>query len=60
MPRLVWRTLDALEYAVTSARLRMFNWLHGPEPETPADRQRQRERERLRRAFPNVDFDRSS
>lgn len=55
--RLFWRTLDALDYFLTSARLRMFDWLHGPEPETPADRQRKRERERLRRAFPNVDLD---
>jgi hypothetical protein len=46
-----WRTLDALDYFLTSARLRMFDWLHGRE--TPADRQR----ERLRRAFPNVDLD---
>jgi len=46
--RLFWRTLDALDYFLTSAR---------PEPETPADRQRERERERMRGAFPYVDLD---
>jgi hypothetical protein len=55
--RLFRRTLDALDYSLTSARLRMFDWLHGPEPETPADRQRERERGQLRRAFPDVDLD---
>jgi hypothetical protein len=51
------RALDVLEHRLILVRMRMFDWLHGPEPETPADRQRERERHRLRRAFPKIDFD---
>jgi hypothetical protein len=57
-PRLICRALDVLEYSLILVRMRMFDWLHGPEPETPADRQRERDRQRLRRAFPEIDLDR--
>jgi hypothetical protein len=42
---------------VTSARLWLFDLIHGPEPETPADEEREADRERLRRAFPESCFD---
>ena len=49
--RLLWRVLDALDYLVMDARLRIVDVVCGPEPETAADRQRARDRERLERAL---------
>jgi hypothetical protein len=49
--------LDRANYFVTLARLRVLDWLAGPEPETEADKKREAERERLRKAFPRVNFD---
>jgi hypothetical protein len=49
--------LDRLEYLVTYTRLRVLDWVYGPELPTPADEQRERERDRLRKAFPKVDID---
>jgi hypothetical protein len=49
--RLFWGVLDALDYGVTDARLRIVDAACGPEPETQADRQRAREREGLERAL---------
>ena len=46
---LVSRALDHLDYVVTYTRLRIFDWIYGPEPPTPADEQRERDRERLRK-----------
>jgi hypothetical protein len=54
---LVSRALDYLDYVITYARLRVFDWIYGPEPLTPADKQRERDRDRLRKAFPKVDID---
>jgi len=55
LPRLCHNTLDHADYLVTLARLRVLDWVAGPEPHTEADLRRQAERERLRRAFPRVD-----
>jgi hypothetical protein len=49
--RFFWRVLDALDYRVMDARLRILDAVCGPEPETPADRQRAREGDRLERAL---------
>jgi hypothetical protein len=54
---LVSRALDHLDYVITYARLRILDWIYGPEPPTPADKQRERNRDRLREAFPKVDTD---
>jgi hypothetical protein len=51
------RILDRVDYLITSARLRVLDWICGPEPPTAADRQRERDRDRLRKAFPKIDFD---
>jgi len=51
------RALDRLDYLITYARLRVLDWVYGPEPPTPADELRERERDRLRKAFPKVDID---
>jgi hypothetical protein len=51
------RALDRLDYLTTLARLRVLDWICGPEPLTPADEQREREHDRLRKAFPKVDID---
>jgi hypothetical protein len=32
-----WRVLDALDYWLTLARLRILDGLYGAEPQTPAD-----------------------
>jgi hypothetical protein len=37
--RLLWRVVDALDYLVTLARLRILDALADPEPETRADQQ---------------------
>jgi hypothetical protein len=42
--RFFWRAVDALDYLVTFARLRVVDAVAGPEPETPADQQRKRSR----------------
>jgi hypothetical protein len=55
MYRLAWAALDRIEYAVWAARLRVADWLHGPEPPTEADQIRGRDRDRLHKAFPNLD-----
>jgi hypothetical protein len=52
--RLFWRVVDALDYLVTLARLRILDMLAGPEPETPADQQRQRDRKRIERRSPRL------
>jgi hypothetical protein len=49
--------LDRLDYLITFARLRVLDWICGPEPLTPADKRRERERHRLRKAFPELDID---
>jgi hypothetical protein len=49
--RLLWRVLDALDYWMMDARLRIVDAVCGPEPETLAERQRARDRERLERAL---------
>jgi hypothetical protein len=54
---LVSRALDHLDYVITYTRLRILDWICGPEPPTPADEQRERDHERLRKAFPKVDID---
>jgi hypothetical protein len=53
----VSRALDHLDWVITYARLRILDWIYGPEPLTPADEQRERNRDRLRKAFPKVDID---
>jgi hypothetical protein len=55
LARLFWRVVDALDYLVTLARLRILDMLAGPEPETPADQQRARDREGIKRVFPEID-----
>jgi hypothetical protein len=55
--RFVSRALDHLDYVITYTRLRIFDWICGPEPPTPADEQRERDHKRLRKAFPKVDID---
>ena len=55
LARFFWRVVDALDYLVTLARLRIVDAVAGPEPETPADQQRKRDREQLERAFPKID-----
>ena len=53
---LLSRALDRLDYVITLARLRVLDWICGPEPSTAADEQRERELDRLRKAFPKVDI----
>ena len=50
MARTFWRALDALDYRVMQARMRVVDALCGPEPETEADRRRGCNREPWRRA----------
>jgi hypothetical protein len=57
MVRLFRRMLDAADYAIISVRLRLVDWIGGPELPTPADRQREAEHDRLQRAFPAIDID---
>jgi hypothetical protein len=42
--RLLLRIVDAVANAIMSARLRIVDWIYGPEPPTPADRQRETEK----------------
>jgi hypothetical protein len=37
--RLGEQAVDRFEYAVFAARLKMVDWLYGPEPPTEADRE---------------------
>jgi hypothetical protein len=52
--RFFWRIVDHLDYVLTLAKLRNFDALTGPLPETPEDQQRERHRDRLERAFPKI------
>ncbi len=54
---LFWRILDRVDHAIMSVRLRILDWICGPEPPTRADRQREQAHERLQRAFPEIDID---
>jgi hypothetical protein len=54
---LAFRVFDRLDYLITYTRLRILDWVYGPEPPTPADELRKRDRDRLRKAFPKVDID---
>jgi hypothetical protein len=49
--------LDRVAYGLPFARLWLFDVIHGPEAQTPADEKRKADRERLEKAFPNLDFD---
>jgi len=55
--RLMRQLVDRIDYATCAVRLRMFDWLHGPEPRTVAGEIRERRRERLRKAFPTLNLD---
>ena len=55
LARFFWQVVDALDYFVTLAKLRIVDAAAGPQPETPADQQRGRDRERLERAFSEID-----
>jgi hypothetical protein len=46
------RVVDAVDYLLTLARLRILDALADPEPETAADQVRVWDRERIERAFP--------
>jgi hypothetical protein len=49
--------VDRIEYAESSVRLAILDWICGPEPTTAADRQREAEKDRLQRAFPAINID---
>ena len=51
LTRFFCRVVDALDYLLTLARLRILDAPAGPEPETPADQQRARDRGRIEKAF---------
>ena len=53
--RFFWRMVDALDYFLTLASLRIHDALAGPLPETEAERRREQDRERLERAFPEIE-----
>ena len=55
--RLCFDALDRADYLVTSARLRVLDWIAGPEPKTEADLRREAEHETLREALPKADLD---
>ena len=57
LARLFWEALDRVAYALTFARLWLFDVIHGPELPTPADEKREADHERLRKAFPCIDLD---
>jgi hypothetical protein len=44
LARLFWEALDRVAYALTFARLSLFDVIHGPEPPTLADEKRQADR----------------
>jgi len=54
LARLFWEALDRVTYALTFARLSLFDVIHGPEAQTPADQKREADRERLREASPRA------
>jgi hypothetical protein len=54
LARLFWEALDRVAYALTFARLWLFDVIHGPEPPTSADEKREADRERLREASPRA------
>ncbi len=56
--RLCAELLDRADYMLTLARLTVLDRLAGSPPETPTDRAIREEGERLRKAFPEIDFDR--
>jgi hypothetical protein len=56
--RLYSEFLDRADYLLTLARLTVLDWLAGPPPETPTDKAIREEGERLRKAFPEINFDR--
>jgi hypothetical protein len=58
MIRFVWSVMDRFDYAITSVRLRVVDWICGPDQSTAADRQREAEHVRLQRAFPRIEIDR--
>ena len=49
--------VDRIEYAATSARLDILDWICGPEQTTAADGQREAEKDRLQRTFPAINID---
>jgi hypothetical protein len=55
--RLIYAALDNAAHLMTLARLRLYDRIAGPAPETPTDRAIREEGERLRKALPKVDFD---
>jgi hypothetical protein len=50
--RLFSLVLDRLDYLLMYTRLRILDWICGPEPPSPADELRERDRDRLSKAFP--------
>ena len=59
LAQLFWEALDRVAYALTFARLWLFDVIHGPEPPTPADEKREADRERLQKAFPGIDLEKT-
>lgn len=56
--RKIWRQIIGhLDYAITLARLWVYDRIAGPFPMTGADGLREHRKERLRRAFPDIDID---
>jgi hypothetical protein len=55
--RLVFGVFDWMDYHVTSARLRVLDWICGPLPLTPDDEQRERDRDRLRKSLLDVELE---
>ena len=53
--RLYWEALDRLAYAMTDARLWLFELMHGPEAATRADEARETDRAPLE-VLPAIDF----
>jgi hypothetical protein len=52
--------IDGADYSITFLRLRILDWIAGPEPPTLADQERETDYERLQRAFPKIDIDRKT
>jgi len=55
--RPMFSLIDWMDYHLTSARLRVLDWICGPLPLTPEDEQRERDRDRLRKNLLEVDLD---
>jgi hypothetical protein len=51
--------LDRVDYVAIVARCWLVDLIYGPEPATPADKKREADHERLRKAFPDVDLDKT-